>query len=339
MKHCLLRIRFSPIKNLLAAFSVLFLASSGYFLQHRADAQPARTQQGPSPLSAEIKRINALEKRLEQKLDKEVKSLHIWLWFLGATSLASSGLLIQALLVRRKSFSKTRKQLDHLDQRMNKLAERTSSILNRNPSLRPNEQHLSTYSITPGSREFDLFVREVSTRIFSELKIHLEEPVPKGGEYNQEWRAYNSDTLDPSPSPSNIDPIAEATQKYLSAVTENNRNQIRSLTQLELRVSDESEYQLGIGSIKNTQLQGVSTGSGSYLLMLAGPDKHVLFPSLQTLESYKTKQPKKGIFKYEESSSVPKAILKEPAEVELIHDDLWEVTKMGVVLVPNLVTH
>ncbi|MGB5136820.1 MAG: hypothetical protein WBN89_16805 [Prochlorococcaceae cyanobacterium] len=135
----------------------------------------------------------------------------------------------------------------------------------------------------------------------------------------------------PPPPPSHAD---EVTASYTSAVLSNDRSRIRNMTKVELNITQESEDALTRGtSVFNTQLHNVP-GGGSYLLIERG-SKNWICPTAQTLSSFTTNKPQKGIFEYEESASISSAELKEPAEVQEIREGVWEVINKGVVLVPS----
>jgi hypothetical protein len=120
---------------------------------------------------------------------------------------------------------------------------------------------------------------------------------------------------------------------YTSAVLSNDRNRIRSITKAELNITQASEDALTRGtSIVSTQLQSVS-GGGSYLLIECG-SKYWVCPTVQTLTSFTTFKPHKGIFDYEEIASVSTAELKQPAEAEQIYEGVWQIVSKGIVLVP-----
>lgn len=106
------------------------------------------------------------------------------------------------------------------------------------------------------------------------------------------------------------------------------------MARAELNITQESEDALTRGtSIFNTQLQ-IEAGGGSYLLIERG-SRNWICPTAQTLAGFTTNKPQKGIFEYEEHTSVSTAELKEPAEVQEIREGVWEVINKGVVLVPS----
>ena len=125
----------------------------------------------------------------------------------------------------------------------------------------------------------------------------------------------------------------QVTALYLSAVLSNDRNRIRSIAKAELNITQSSEEALTRATTAfATQLQSVP-GGGSYLLIEYG-SKYWICPTVQTLTSFTTIKPLKGIFDYEGITSVSTAELKQPAEAEQIRDGIWQVVSKGIVLVP-----
>lgn len=125
-------------------------------------------------------------------------------------------------------------------------------------------------------------------------------------------------------------PWEEVVNEYALAIQRNDRNQLRQMAAAELRITLESDDLLARGTLHNTRLQ-VVPGGGSYLLVHRG-NSSWLVPTSQTLSSFATNQPIKGIFDYERSS-LSAAELKQPAEVRDV-DGEWEVVSKGIVIVP-----
>jgi hypothetical protein len=127
-------------------------------------------------------------------------------------------------------------------------------------------------------------------------------------------------------------PEEEITQQYLSALHRYDRSALRRMVQEELNITQDSEDALIRGtSTLSTKLLCVS-GGGSYLL-IPHAERHWLFPTAQTLASFSTNQPQKGIFDYERLS-LSAADLRKPAEVQEIAGGIWEVISKGIVMVP-----
>ena len=143
-----------------------------------------------------------------------------------------------------------------------------------------------------------------------------------------------SPTPKPEPTPEpQVSYADELIAIYSAAVLSNDRSQIRSIAIAELNVTQASEDAL-IRSTSNidTQLEIVA-GGGSYLLISHG-NKYWVCPTVQTLTSFTSYKPQKGIFNYEEVSTVSTAELKLAAEVEQISEGVWEVISKGIVWVP-----
>ena len=138
----------------------------------------------------------------------------------------------------------------------------------------------------------------------------------------------------PEPTPgSQVSYPDELTAIYLAAVLSNDRSRIRNITTAELNITQASEDALIRGTLNlETQLENVA-GGGSYILISHG-GKYWACPTVQTLTSFTSYKPQKGIFNYEESSTLSTAELKQAAEVRLIGEGMWEVVSKGIVLVP-----
>jgi hypothetical protein len=98
-------------------------------------------------------------------------------------------------------------------------------------------------------------------------------------------------------------------------------------------ISSESEEALLNSFSAPTRLVAVGSG-GSYLLVpaLDRNDYAWILPDWQTLESFNTKRPNKGIFSYTSEANLCSAELRQPAEVKQV-GELWEVVTMGVIAV------
>ncbi len=171
--------------------------------------------------------------------------------------------------------------------------------------------------------------------LINELQL-LKQQFPVPGSRYPATMHFDSDALSlkpiPAPPPA-VSHADEVTAEYSSAVQRNDRNKIRQMTQAELNITQDSEDALTRGtSICQTQLQSVS-GGGSYLLIPRG-GRNWLCPTTQTLAGFTKNKPQKGIFEYEECTSVTTAELKQPAEVQQIHEEIWEVINKGIVVVP-----
>jgi hypothetical protein len=100
----------------------------------------------------------------------------------------------------------------------------------------------------------------------------------------------------------------------------------------ELNITSESEDSLLRGnSSQSTKLEAV-LGGGSYMVV-TGEGRYWLFPTAQTLDSFRLNQPQKGLFSYEREV-LSKPVVKRPAEVHE-EGDYWIVSAHGVISVPG----
>jgi len=143
-------------------------------------------------------------------------------------------------------------------------------------------------------------------------------------------------TPEPKPEPTPEPQVSypdELTALYTAAVLSNDRNRIRSIAIAELNITQASEDALIRNTLNiDTRLEKVA-GGGSYILIRHG-NKYWVCPTVQTLSSFSSYKPQKGLFNYEEVSTVSTAELKQAAEVTQINDGVWEVVSKGIVLVP-----
>jgi hypothetical protein len=100
----------------------------------------------------------------------------------------------------------------------------------------------------------------------------------------------------------------------------------------ELNITSESEDSLLRGNSNNsTKLEAV-LGGGSYMLV-SGEGRYWLFPTAQTLDSFRINQPHKGIFSYEREV-LSKPVVMRPAEVRE-EGDYWIISAHGIISVPG----
>lgn len=169
-----------------------------------------------------------------------------------------------------------------------------------------------------------------------EVKTLRQENVAKRPEIDQTPTVLPTEPLlatSPIQTPLPPSTAVEVATAYTSAMLSNDREHLRGMISMELNITQESEELLTRGtSVFNTQLQRVS-GGGSYLLIQWG-SKNWICPTAQTLSSFKTNKPQKGIYLYESSASVSQAELKMPAETYEIHNGVWEVINKGIILIP-----
>ncbi|MEB3242353.1 MAG: hypothetical protein VKO44_01820 [Cyanobacteriota bacterium] len=128
------------------------------------------------------------------------------------------------------------------------------------------------------------------------------------------------------------DLAASLAAQFQEAFQRNDRLALRAMADQEMNITARSEDALArrVGTVV-TQLQVVD-GGGSFLL-IARDGSHWLVPSFQTLASYQTSQPAKGLFTYEREPAIATVELRRAAKVRE-SGGVWEVEAMGVVAVP-----
>jgi len=133
----------------------------------------------------------------------------------------------------------------------------------------------------------------------------------------------------PLPQP---EPFEQVTQCYQDAISRGDRQALRQMQFKELNITSESEDSLLRGNSNNaTKLEAV-LGGGSYMVV-SGEGRYWLFPTAQTLDSFRINQPQKGIFSYEREM-ISKPVVMSPAEVRE-EDDYWIISAHGVISVPG----
>ena len=129
-----------------------------------------------------------------------------------------------------------------------------------------------------------------------------------------------------------IEPYEGVTRSYQDALERNDKTALRQMQFKELNIMSESEDLLLRGNTSAaTRLEAVN-GGGSYMIM-SSAGHYWLFPTAQTLASFGSSQPRKGIFSYQ-LEMTNKPIVKRPAEVQA-DCDRWVVLTQGVIAVPG----
>ena len=145
----------------------------------------------------------------------------------------------------------------------------------------------------------------------------------------QAAEAASSNQSLPLPQP---EPFDQVSQYYQDAIGRGDRQALRQMQFKELNISSESEDSLLRGnSSQATKLEAV-LGGGSYIVV-SGEGRYWLFPTGQTLDSFRMNQPQKGIFSYEREA-LSKPVVKRPAEVRE-EGDCWIISDQGVISVPG----
>lgn len=129
-----------------------------------------------------------------------------------------------------------------------------------------------------------------------------------------------------------MEPYEGVTRSYQDALERNDKSALRQMQFKELNIMSESEDLLLRGNTSEaTRLEAVN-GGGSYMIM-SSAGHYWLFPTAQTLASFGSSQPKKGIFSYE-LEMTNKPVVKRPAEVQT-DGDRWVVLFQGIIAVPG----
>lgn len=145
----------------------------------------------------------------------------------------------------------------------------------------------------------------------------------------QAAEAASSNQSLPLPQP---EPFDQVSQYYQDAIGRGDRQALRQMQFKELNISSESEDSLLRGnSSQATKLEAV-LGGGSYMVV-SSKGQYWLFPTAQTLDSFRMNQPQKGIFSYEREV-LSKPVVKRPAEVRQ-EGDYWIISAHGVISVPG----
>lgn len=127
------------------------------------------------------------------------------------------------------------------------------------------------------------------------------------------------------------DPAQELVSFFQDAFYRNDRSALRTLNPEELIITEETENNL-VRRTANIVIQlQVVNGGGSYLLIHKG-GSHWLVPTFQTLSSFTSSQPAKGIFTFQ-AEPVSRAELRRPAEMKEA-GGLWQIISMGLVAIP-----
>lgn len=129
-----------------------------------------------------------------------------------------------------------------------------------------------------------------------------------------------------------VEPYEVVTRSYQDALERNDKSALRQMQFKELNIMSESEDLLLRGNTSEaTRLEAVN-GGGSYMIM-SSAGHYWLFPTAQTLASFSSSQPRKGIFSYE-LEMTNKPVVKRPAEVQE-DGDRWVVLIQGIIAVPG----
>jgi hypothetical protein len=141
----------------------------------------------------------------------------------------------------------------------------------------------------------------------------------------------NKYDIQPNIHVTEVDLAKAVATKYHDAVSRDDRSALRQMVSAKMSITQDCEEALlSAPASATTQLQ-IDKQGGSYLL-ISQDNNNWLVPTFQTLKSFTTIQPAKGLFVYERDN-VSSAELRRPAEV-MEDRGVWVVVNMGVVAVP-----
>ena len=161
--------------------------------------------------------------------------------------------------------------------------------------------------------------------------IGLPLPLPINPQIDLPLSFDNKSDIQPNIYVTEVDLAKGVATKYQDAVSRDDRYALRQMVSAEMSITQDCEEALlSAPASATTQLQ-IDKQGGSYLL-ISQDNNNWLVPTFQTLKSFTTIQPAKGLFVYERDN-VSSAELRRPAEVREDRG-VWEVVNMGVVAVP-----
>lgn len=345
-------------KKIAHALSVLLLAFSLGLSEKAANAQ-ASGQRAPS---LEIQRINQLDRDIDKRIDERFGVVHAFLIFISVTITIPVFFLLFASGGNNKRHKVVYARLQDLDTKVLTINSKCDSMTKVNQAYYQAQLSSLPAFASLDPQDIKGLAELISMLVLSQLDHTLNEDEDGSGQaINQSpsqvithaqaatsegegqpgWQAAQSNDGQPFTTdaglPDEPNPFHAITEQYLFALTHNDKQLLKQLTVSELKISDESEEKLMNGSADKTQLHAVPAGSGSYLLIQSEPNHYLLYPSLRTLESYTSKQTKKGIYAYRPGSVDAATVLK-PAETTMISDGVWEVDHQGIILVPSVVS-
>ena len=211
---------------------------------------------------------------------------------------------------KKKSIQKVQiKDSDYLESIINPLALDVSSIKRKLEGLEENER-------ISGKRFFKMG-----------LQIQdLEQQLSKSNQIN---------SIHSSPSrlaQENISvPLDPSKIDLISALNKGDKQLLREVAFSQLNITSESKNAIAIGDAIRTELEEVS-GGGSYLsVRLQG--QIWLFPTERSLKSFNASQKCKGIFDYDQQTTLSSPQLLEPALLEATGDS-WTVKQIGRIAIP-----
>lgn len=342
-------------KKITHALSVLLIAFSLSLNEKAADAQ-ANGQRAPS---LEIQRINQLDRDIDKRIDERFGVVHAFLIFISITITIPVFVLLFASGGSSKKHRIVYSRLQDLDTKILTINSKCDSLSKINQAYYQAQLNSLPAFASLDPQDIKGLAELISMLVLSQLDHTLHEEDDGSPQaihqapaqviaqahppatFEGEWQDAQSNVTQSVATEASLSdepiPFHATTERYLFALTHNDKQLLKQLTVSELKISDESEEKLMNGSADRTQLQAVPAGSGSYLLLQSESNHYLLYPSLRTLESYTSKQTKKGIYAYRPSSVDAATVLK-PAETTMLSDGVWEVDHLGIILVPSIVS-
>lgn len=359
MSQPILRMRIPYGKKIAHALSVLLLAFSLSLSEKAANAQVG----GQRAPSLEIQRINQLDRDIDKRIDERFGVVHAFLIFISITITIPVFFLLFASGGSNKKHKIVYSRLQDLDTKILTINSKCDSMSKINQAYYQAQLNSLPAFASLDPQDIKGLAELISMLVLSQLDHSLHEDddgsaqainqspsqaitqaqpaATSEGQGQQGSQAAQSNEVlafaTETGLPDEPNPFQAITEHYLFALTHNDKQLLKQLTVSELKISDESEEKLMNGSADKTQLHAVPAGSGSYLLIHSEPNHYLLYPSLRTLESYTSKQTKKGIYAYRPGSVDAATVLK-PAETTMIRDGVWEVDDQGIILVPSIVS-
>jgi hypothetical protein len=162
-------------------------------------------------------------------------------------------------------------------------------------------------------------------------QIGLPQPFPINPQIDLPLSFENKSDIQSNIHVTEVDLAKAVAIKYQDAVSRDDRSALRQMASDGMSITQDCEEALlRAPASATTQLQ-IDKQGGSYLL-IRQDNNNWLVPTFQTLKSFTTIQPAKGLFVYERDN-ISSAELRRPAEVREDRG-VWEVVNMGVVAVP-----
>jgi hypothetical protein len=358
MSQPILRVRIPYGKKLAQVLSLLLVAFSLSLNEKTANAQV----DGPRAPSLEIQRINQLDRDIDKRIDERFGVVHAFLIFISITITLPVFFLLFASGRSSKKHKIVYSRLQDLDTKILTINSKCDSLSKLNQAYYQAQLNSLPAFASLDPQDIKGLAELISMLVLSQLDHTLHEDEDSSPQsinqaptqaiaqahppatFQVEWQEESQNAQSNVhqvvateagllAEPSSHDAI---TERYLFALTQKDKQLLKQLTVLELKISDESEEKLMNGTAHKTQLHEVPAGSGSYLLIQSESTEYLLYPSLRTLESFTSMQTKKGVYTYR-TARLSAATVQKPAETTMISDGVWEVDHEGIILVPSMI--